>query len=75
MIRIVDFLFVFCDHVRYRVTMIKSFRDNWLYNFFVKDIHSKKIPAIIRSRIFRKLQLLDDATCDIDLKKFTRQSF
>jgi proteic killer suppression protein len=29
---------------------------------------SKKIPAVIRSRLFRKLQLLDDATTDSDLR-------
>ena len=54
--------------MRYSVAMIKNFRDNWLRNFFVKDIQSKKIPADIRSRLFRKLQLLDDATSDADLK-------
>jgi toxin HigB-1 len=48
--------------------MIKGFRDNWLKDFFVEDNQSKKIPAIIRSRIFRKLQLLDDATCSVDLR-------
>ena len=57
-----------CNHVRYSVAMIKNFRDNWLRNFFVEDIQSKKIPADIRSRLFRKLQLLDDATCDADLR-------
>ncbi len=36
--------------------------------FFVEDIQSRKIPAIIRSRLFRKLQLMDDATCKADLK-------
>jgi len=48
--------------------MIVNFRDNWLQNFFVEDIQSKKIPADIRSRLFRKLQLLDDATSDADLR-------
>ena len=48
--------------------MIKNFRDKWLHHFFVEDIQSKKIPADIRSRLFRKLQLLDDATCDADLR-------
>ena len=47
--------------------MIKNFRDNWLRDFFLNDIQSKKIPPVIRSRVFRKLQLLDDATCDADL--------
>jgi len=48
--------------------MINNFRDHWLRDFFVEDIQSKKIPAIIRSRLFRKLQLLDDATSDADLR-------
>jgi len=48
--------------------MIKTFRDKWLRDFFVEDIPSRKIPADIRSRLFRKLQLLDDATCDADLR-------
>ena len=52
----------------YTVTMIKGFRDNWLRDFFIKDKGSKKIPANIRTRLFRKLQLIDDATCDLDLR-------
>jgi len=48
--------------------MIQTFRDKWLRDFFVEDIPSRKIPADIRSRLFRKLQLLDDATCDADLR-------
>lgn len=48
--------------------MLKSFRDNWLKKFFIEDIQSKKIPAEIRSRLFRKLQLLDDSTNDADLR-------
>jgi proteic killer suppression protein len=48
--------------------MIKDFRDNWLQKFFVEDIQVRKIPADIRSRLFRKLQLLDDATHDADLR-------
>lgn len=60
-------MLAFCNHGCYSVTMIKNFRDSWLRDFFLEDIQSKKIPAIIRSRIFRKLQLLDDATCGADL--------
>jgi proteic killer suppression protein len=48
--------------------MIKGFRDNWLRDFFLEDRQSKKIPANIRKRLFRKLQLLDDATCNLDLR-------
>ncbi len=54
--------------MRYSVAMIKNFRDNWLQNFFVEDIQTKKIPADIGSRLFRKLQMLDDATVDADLR-------
>ena len=63
-----DLLLAFCNLVRYIVTMIKNFRDNWLRKFFVEDIQAKKIPADIRSRLFRKLQLLDDAMNDADLR-------
>jgi proteic killer suppression protein len=48
--------------------MIKSFRDFWLQDFFENDAHHKKIPASIRGRLFRKIQILDDATCDLDLR-------
>ncbi|MGB5156086.1 hypothetical protein [Desulfobacterium sp. N47] len=45
--------------------MIKSFRDNWLQDFFADDIQSEKIPAVTRSRLFRKLQLHNDVTNDV----------
>ena len=48
--------------------MIASFRDGWLRDFFVSDLGSKRIPAVIRDRLFRKLQLIDDATDDRDLR-------
>ena len=48
--------------------MIRSFRDQWLEAFFVDDKVSKKIPASLDRRLFRKLQLIDDATSDIDLR-------
>ena len=48
--------------------MIKSFRDKWLENFFVEGTKSKKIPSTINERLFRKLQILDDSTCDADLR-------
>lgn len=64
-----------CNHVRYIVTMIKNFRDNWLRKFFVEDIQAKKIPADICSRLFRKLQLLDDATNDADLRSAPSNHF
>ena len=49
------------------MTMIRNFRDKWLRDFFTDDRDHKKIPASIRNSLFRKLQLVDDATCDLDL--------
>lgn len=48
--------------------MIESFRDSWLLDFFVRNRASKPLPADIASRLFRKLQILDDATTDADLR-------
>lgn len=48
--------------------MIASFRDDWLRAFFVDDKRSKPIPPDIESRLFRKLQMIDDATSDEDLR-------
>ena len=48
--------------------MIQSFRDTWLEAYFVNDIRSKKVPADIDARLFRKLQLIDDAESDLDLR-------
>ncbi len=48
--------------------MIVSFRDGWLRDFFMEDIRSRKIPADIENRLFRKIQMIDDATSDRDLR-------
>jgi proteic killer suppression protein len=53
--------------------LIVSFRDRWLRDFYLSDFYlsnrgSKKIPSEIEDRLFRKLQLIDDATCDLDLR-------
>jgi proteic killer suppression protein len=48
--------------------MIVSFRDEWLRAFFVEDIRSRNIPPFLESRVFRKLQMIDDATTDRDLR-------
>ncbi len=48
--------------------MIASFRDGWLRDFFIEDVRSKKIPSDLKSRLFRKLQLIDDAATDRDLQ-------
>ena len=48
--------------------MIVSFRDEWLRAFFVEDVYSRNIPSDLESRLFRKLQMVDDATTDQDLR-------
>jgi toxin HigB-1 len=48
--------------------MIINFRDNWLRAFFVEDIRSKNIPSDLENRLFRKLQMIDDAMSDQDLR-------
>jgi proteic killer suppression protein len=48
--------------------MIVDFRHEWLRAFFVNDARSRKIPPDLESRLFRKLQMIDDATTDQDLR-------
>jgi plasmid maintenance system killer protein len=48
--------------------MIVGFRDDWLRAFFMDDVHSRFIPADLESRLFRRLQMIDDATADRDLR-------
>lgn len=48
--------------------MIVSFRDSWLRAFFLEDKPSRRLPADIEARVFRKLQLIDDSTTDQDLR-------
>ncbi|TIM04063.1 MAG: type II toxin-antitoxin system RelE/ParE family toxin [Mesorhizobium sp.] len=48
--------------------MIIGFRDEWLRAFFVEDTHSRNIPSDLESRLFRKLQMIDDAIIDQDLR-------
>src|SRR5271165_1661255 len=48
--------------------MIVSCRDEWLRAFFVEDARSRHIPSGLESRLFRKLQMIDDATIDQDLR-------
>jgi toxin HigB-1 len=48
--------------------MILSFRDEWPRAFFVEDVRSQHIPSDLESRLFRKLQMIDDATIDKDLR-------
>ena len=48
--------------------MIVGFRDEWLRAFFVDDVRSRRIPSDLEGRLFRKLQMIDDATTDQDLR-------
>lgn len=48
--------------------MIVNFQDEWLRAFFVADVQSRNIPPDLESRVFRKLQMIDDATTDQDLR-------
>jgi len=48
--------------------MIVSFRDDWLRDFFVGDVRSRKIPPDLETRLFRKIQMIDDAATDQDLR-------
>jgi proteic killer suppression protein len=48
--------------------VIVSFRDEWLRAFFVDDKRSRNVPSDLESRLFRKLQMIDDATTDRDLR-------
>ncbi len=52
--------------VQYNVT--ESWRDSWLREFFISDIYAKKLPSELRDRVFLKLQMIDDATCEADLR-------
>jgi toxin HigB-1 len=48
--------------------MIVSFRDEWLRAFDINDRRSRSIPPDLLSRLFRRLQMLDDATTEQDLR-------
>lgn len=48
--------------------MIADFRDDWLRDFFVDDVRSRNIPPDLETRLFRKLQMIDDAVTDQDLR-------
>jgi proteic killer suppression protein len=48
--------------------MIASFRHEWLSAFFVEDVRSRNIPPDLENRVFRKLQMVDDATTDQDMR-------
>lgn len=48
--------------------MAVEFKHTWLDAFYEADQSDKKIPSIIESALFRKLQILDAATQESDLR-------
>lgn len=48
--------------------MIVGFRNDRLRAFFADDVRSRDIPSDLESRLFRKLQMIDDAATDQDLR-------
>jgi toxin HigB-1 len=62
-------------HEVVRRVKIDSFRDGWLRDFFIDDKSSKWILPAIKDRLFRKLQLTDDATTDADLRSSPSNHF
>lgn len=48
--------------------MIGTFRDSYLGRFYWDDEYHKKIPASIRQSLFRRLQMLDIAHSEQDLR-------
>ena len=48
--------------------MAVKFRDKWLEAFYEEDIRHKKIPNSIENALYRKLQILDAATHELDLR-------
>ena len=48
--------------------MIVGFRDVWPRTFFVDDVRSRNIPPDLEARLFRKLQMIDEAATDQDLR-------
>ena len=48
--------------------MAVEFRDTWLEVFYEQDQSHKKIPSTIEAALFRKIQILDAATQESDLR-------
>jgi len=48
--------------------MMIGFQDGGLHDVFVWDRRSRRIPADLEARLFRKLQMIDDAMTDQDLR-------
>jgi proteic killer suppression protein len=47
---------------------IAGFREHWLHDWFVHETPTRRIPSDLADRLFRKLQMIDDATSDADLR-------
>ena len=48
--------------------MAIEFKDKWLEDFYENDIGHKKIPSDIEGALFRKLEILDAAMQEADLR-------
>lgn len=48
--------------------MAIKFKDHWLSAFYLNDQPHRKIPNSLSTALFRKLQLLDAATHENDLR-------
>ena len=48
--------------------MAITFRDDWLEAFYEDDISHRKIPNNIQNALYRKLQIIDAATEEADLR-------
>lgn len=48
--------------------MAIEFRDTWLETFYEEDQGHKKIPSTIEGALYRKIQILDAATQESDLR-------
>ena len=48
--------------------MAVEFRDTWLEAFYENSQGHKKIPRIIENALFRKIQILDAASQESDLR-------
>lgn len=48
--------------------MAVKFKEAWLEAFYLNDSRHRKIPGSIEAALFRKLQILDAATHELDLQ-------
>lgn len=48
--------------------MIKTFRDNWLDDYYFNGIKSPKLPSTIESALRRKLDIIHVASGEQDLR-------